>query len=147
MIVICITGLALINGTQFISALGTEALERARNIALQADVVAAMTLEALQGTSRAFDEAIHSARPHRGQQAVAGRLRKLLQYGGNSSEITGQVLRVCKSVEVNSDMAWPHRARVLDLVSRILRKSRSHLTHITDSFNLKSVNLLCSFSH
>ena len=72
------------------SALGVEAVERAQNIALQADVVAAMTLEALQGTSRAFDEAIHLARPHRGQQAVAARLRKLLQCGGNMSEITGK---------------------------------------------------------
>ena len=72
------------------SALGVEAVERAQNIALQADVVAAMTLEALQGTSRAFDEAIHLARPHRGQQAVAARLRKLLQCGGDMSEITGK---------------------------------------------------------
>ena len=80
----------MINGTQFIASLGVEALERAKSIALQADVVAAMTLEALQGTSRAFDEAIHLARPHRGQQAVAARLRKLLQYGGNMSEITGK---------------------------------------------------------
>uniref|UniRef100_H2YBK7 Histidine ammonia-lyase n=1 Tax=Ciona savignyi TaxID=51511 RepID=H2YBK7_CIOSA len=81
-------GLALINGTQFIAAIGSEAVERARYIALQADVVAALTLEALQGTSRAFDAAIHGARPHKGQQAVAQRIRRLLQYGGTPSEIT-----------------------------------------------------------
>lgn len=86
------TGLALINGTQFMAALGAEAIERAKRIALQADVAAALTLEALQGTSRAFDEAIHSARPHPGQQAVAARLRKLLKYGSEMSEITGCVL-------------------------------------------------------
>uniref|UniRef100_H2YBK8 Histidine ammonia-lyase n=1 Tax=Ciona savignyi TaxID=51511 RepID=H2YBK8_CIOSA len=80
--------LALINGTQFIAAIGSEAVERARYIALQADVVAALTLEALQGTSRAFDAAIHGARPHKGQQAVAQRIRRLLQYGGTPSEIT-----------------------------------------------------------
>lgn len=74
------------------AALGAEAIERAKRIALQADVAAALTLEALQGTSRAFDEAIHSARPHPGQQAVAARLRKLLKYGSEMSEITGCVL-------------------------------------------------------
>ncbi|XP_078489357.1 histidine ammonia-lyase [Ciona intestinalis] len=81
-------GLALINGTQFIASIGSEAVERAKYIALQADVVAALTLEALLGTSRAFDSAIHAARPHKGQQAVAQRIRRLLQYGGNPSEIT-----------------------------------------------------------
>merc|ERR1719322_2103202 len=59
-------GLAMINGTQFICALGSEAVERAEYLALQADVVAALTVEALSGISRAFDEDIHKARPHPG---------------------------------------------------------------------------------
>lgn len=70
------------------SALGAEAVERAKRIALQADVVASLTLEALQGTSKAFDAAIHEARPHKGQQAVAKRIRALLNYGDDPSEIT-----------------------------------------------------------
>lgn len=48
-------GLALINGTQLITSIGAEALERAGVIAKQADVVASLTLEVLKGTSRAFD--------------------------------------------------------------------------------------------
>lgn len=48
-------GIALINGTQLIASLGAEALERAETVARQADVVAALTLEVLKGTSRAFD--------------------------------------------------------------------------------------------
>ena len=80
----------MINGAQFITALGCEALERANRIALQADVVAALTLEVLQGTSRAFDEAIHLARPHKGQIEVAKRLRTLLQYKCQLSEISGK---------------------------------------------------------
>ncbi|CAK8690659.1 unnamed protein product [Clavelina lepadiformis] len=91
-------GLALINGTQFIASLGSEAVQRAKQIALQADVAAALTLEALQGTSRAFDEAIHEARPHKGQLAVAKRLRALLQYGADPSEIT-QSHRNCDRVQ------------------------------------------------
>ncbi|KAA0183679.1 hypothetical protein HAZT_HAZT008272 [Hyalella azteca] len=48
-------GLALINGTQFITAIGTLALSKAENIVRQCDVVAALTLEVMKGTSRAFD--------------------------------------------------------------------------------------------
>ncbi|KAG7173174.1 Histidine ammonia-lyase-like [Homarus americanus] len=52
-------GIALINGTQLITSLGAEALERAEIVAKQADVVAALTLEVLKGTSRAFDSESH----------------------------------------------------------------------------------------
>ena len=48
-------GISLINGTQLITGLGVEALSRAELIAKQADVVAALTLDVLQGTPRAFD--------------------------------------------------------------------------------------------
>lgn len=48
-------GIALINGTQLITSIGAEALERAETVARQADVVAALTLEVLKGTSKAFD--------------------------------------------------------------------------------------------
>ena len=48
-------GLALINGTQFITAIGALALTKAESIARQADVVAALSLEVLKGSSRAFD--------------------------------------------------------------------------------------------
>lgn len=71
-------GLALINGTQFICALGTEALVRSVNATRVADIVGAMTLEALRGTFKAFDARIHAARRHTGQVKVAGRMRSLL---------------------------------------------------------------------
>lgn len=48
-------GLALINGTQMITSLGAEAVERAQAIARQADIIAALTLEVLKGTTKAFD--------------------------------------------------------------------------------------------
>ncbi|KAJ1353493.1 Histidine ammonia-lyase [Parelaphostrongylus tenuis] len=51
-------GLALINGTQMVTAIGAYALERAHNIARQADVIAALSLDILKGTTRAFDPAI-----------------------------------------------------------------------------------------
>jgi histidine ammonia-lyase len=79
-------GLAMINGTQMMTAVSVEALVRAERAALTADVVAAMTLEALRGTVRAFDPAIHAARPHPGQGEVASRLRDLLG-GPDPSEL------------------------------------------------------------
>jgi histidine ammonia-lyase len=45
----------MINGTQFMTALGAEALIRAERAVIQADIIAALTLEALQDTHKAFD--------------------------------------------------------------------------------------------
>ncbi|HYH86191.1 MAG TPA: aromatic amino acid lyase, partial [Pyrinomonadaceae bacterium] len=72
-------GLALLNGTQALTAVGALALERALRLARTADVSGAMSLEALKGTPAAFDERIHAARPHRGQVEVAAHLRELLR--------------------------------------------------------------------
>lgn len=71
-------GLALLNGTQAITAVGALALARALRIVELADLAGAMTLEALRGTPAAFDERIHAARPHPGQITVAAHLRRLL---------------------------------------------------------------------
>jgi histidine ammonia-lyase len=71
-------GLALLNGTQAMSAVGALALHRAERLTRLADVSGAMSLEALKGTPVAFDERIHAARPHAGQLAVAAHLRELL---------------------------------------------------------------------
>src|SRR6267378_8461250 len=72
-------GLALLNGTQAMGAVGGLALQRADQLARLADVAGAMSLEALRGTPVAFDERIHGARPHAGQREVAGHLRALLE--------------------------------------------------------------------
>jgi histidine ammonia-lyase len=72
-------GLALLNGTQAMGAVGALALYRAERLVRLADVAGAMTLEALKGTPVAFDERIHAVRPHPGQLAVAAHLRELLR--------------------------------------------------------------------
>jgi len=72
-------GIALLNGTQAMCAVGGLALHRAERIVFLADVAGAMTLEAVRGTPVAFDERIHAARPHPGQVAVAAHLRELLR--------------------------------------------------------------------
>lgn len=72
-------GLALLNGTQAMTAVGGLALHCALRLAQLADVAGAMTLEALKGTPAAFDKRIHNARPHPAQIAVAAHLRELLR--------------------------------------------------------------------
>jgi histidine ammonia-lyase len=72
-------GLALCNGTQMMSAYGVYILERALRLVKYADLIGAMSLEALQGSSRPFDERIHSLRPHPGQMAVAENVRRILE--------------------------------------------------------------------
>ncbi|QUW00090.1 histidine ammonia-lyase [Chloracidobacterium sp. MS 40/45] len=71
-------GLALLNGTQAMSAVGGLALSRLLELAELADIAGALSLDALHGTATAFDARIHAARPHPGQTAVAGHLRALL---------------------------------------------------------------------
>jgi histidine ammonia-lyase len=72
-------GLSLVNGTQYMTSLGTLALLEAELLCLVADIAGAMSLEALKGSSRPFDERLHAARPHPGQAAVARNLRALLE--------------------------------------------------------------------
>jgi histidine ammonia-lyase len=71
-------GLALVNGTQGMLAIGSLALQRAEALTRTADVVAAMTIEASLGTDRPFDERLQALRPHPGQSVSASNLRRLL---------------------------------------------------------------------
>ncbi|GAO05268.1 histidine ammonia-lyase [Anaeromyxobacter sp. PSR-1] len=71
-------GLALVNGTQAMAAVGTLALLRAERLAALADLAGAMTLEGLLGSHRPFAPEIQAARGQPGQIAAAAHLRALL---------------------------------------------------------------------
>lgn len=71
-------GLALVNGTQFISALASLALADLEVWVPLADEIAALSVEALRGSRVPFDAEIHEARPHQGQVRTAQRMRDLL---------------------------------------------------------------------
>ena len=70
-------GLALINGTQAMCAVGALALYDALRLCQLADIACSFTMEALLGRIDAFDERVHRIRPHKGQQTVAKNVRKL----------------------------------------------------------------------
>ena len=71
-------GVALINGTQPMSAIGVLAVHDALRLICDATIASSLSLEALRGTRVAFDERIHAIRPHEGQIDVASAQRKVL---------------------------------------------------------------------
>ncbi|MFC1476736.1 histidine ammonia-lyase [Fibrobacterota bacterium] len=71
-------GLALINGTQVMASIGCLVVEEAELLMKSAQIAGAMSLEALKGTSKAFDEKIHAVRPHPGQVRCAENMRKIV---------------------------------------------------------------------
>jgi len=70
-------GLALINGTQAMTAIGALVVHDAQRLATLADIAGAMSLEALKGTAAAFDARVTDVRAHPGAASVAGNLRRL----------------------------------------------------------------------
>jgi len=71
-------GLALNNGTQVMTGIGVLAYLEAQNLVQTADIIAAMTIDALKGTPRAFDPLVHKLRPHKGQVNSAYNIRTVL---------------------------------------------------------------------
>jgi histidine ammonia-lyase len=115
-------GLALINGTQFILAFAIKAVQRAHNCMEAADIIGAMSLEALTGTKAPFDERLHDLRPYTGNKLVAQRLRAILK----DSEIMqshvdcGRVqdpysLRCMPQVHGASRNAWLHLKELTEI--------------------------------
>jgi histidine ammonia-lyase len=72
-------GLSLVNGTQFMCAMGALAAVRARRLAVTADLACAQSLEALQGSRTSFQAAVHRSRPLKGQQQAAANVWRLLE--------------------------------------------------------------------
>jgi histidine ammonia-lyase len=87
-------GLALINGTQMMTAYAALAAHRARQLAKTADIAAAISVEALRGTDTAYDERIHRLRPFAGQRAVAANLRLLMKKSALRESHRSNDLRV-----------------------------------------------------
>lgn len=71
-------GLALINGTQMMTAFTSYVTARARSLVKQCDIASTMTLEALLGTDRACHPLLHAARPHHGQQISSENILRLM---------------------------------------------------------------------
>jgi histidine ammonia-lyase len=115
-------GLALINGTQFILAYAVKAVQRLHNCLEAADIIGAMSLEALTGTKAPFDERLHELRPFVGSKLVAQRLRLLLEGSAimQSHIDCGRVqdpysLRCMPQVHGASRNAWLHLKELTEI--------------------------------
>ena len=115
-------GLALINGTQFILSFAVKAVQRMHNCLEAADIIGAMSLEALTGTKAPFDERLHQLRPYAGTQLVAQRLRLLLNDSAimQSHIDCGRVqdpysLRCMPQVHGASRNAWLHLKELTEI--------------------------------
>lgn len=115
-------GLALINGTQLMSAYGAFVAERALRLVKSADVLAAISLEALRGSLVPFDARVHSVRPHRGQAAVAGNIRRMLTES--------EILESHKDCERVQD---PYSLRCVPQVHGASRDALDHVCQVIET--------------
>jgi histidine ammonia-lyase len=114
-------GLALINGTQVMTAIAALGVLRAERLAAAADVIGAMSLESYLGTERVFDRRLNDLRPHPGQERVAFNLRALLA----GSEIVASHAD-CDRVQD------PYSFRCIPVVHGAARDSIAHVRRVTE---------------
>ena len=120
-------GLALLNGTSFMVGMGALLVRRAINLALTADTAACLSLEALYGTARAYDERVHAIRPHPRQIDCAAYLRRLLAGS--------QFLRGADSLNVQD----PYTLRCVPQVHGAVRDAIAYARWVID-IELNAVN-------
>ena len=121
-------GLALINGTAVMAALGALALYEAKRVVKMADVASAMTLEAVRGTKKAYDYDISLLKPHPGQLAVSENLNKLLELPSEISESH----KNCGKVQD------PYSLRCVPQVHGAVRQTLNHAEEVLN-YELNSV--------
>ena len=114
--------ISLINGTQGMLAVGLLATLQAEVLADTADVIGALTIDALKGTDVAFDERIQKARPHPGQLLVAENLRRMLE-----GSLIRESHRECQAVQ---------DAYSLRCIPQVHGAVRDTLTHCREVFEV-----------
>jgi histidine ammonia-lyase len=115
--------ISLINGTQAMLAVGALAILEGQVLADTADVIGALSLDALKGTDVAFDERIQKARPHAGQALVAGNLRRMLE-----GSLIRESHRQCQQVQ---------DAYSMRCIPQIHGAVRDTLTHCREVFEIE----------
>ncbi|GAB6909968.1 Histidine ammonia-lyase [Desulfosarcina cetonica] len=115
-------GLALINGTQVMSAIGALVVNDAVRLSKMADIACAMSLEVLMGSNSEFDPRIHQVRPHPGQLATADNMLRLTaesqiiaSHQGCARVQDAYTLRCAPQIHGASKDAVAHARRVIDI--------------------------------
>jgi len=115
-------GLGLINGTQFMAAFGAYGLYRFHHLLEQADVIAALTIDAVAGSKKPFDARLHEIRPFAGNQLVAQRISALLKDSKINASHLGCAkvqdpysLRCVPQIHGASRNAWLHVKEIIEI--------------------------------
>jgi histidine ammonia-lyase len=115
-------GLALINGTQVMTAIGALVVHDAVRLSKMADIACAMTLEVLMGSNSEFDPRIHQVRPHPGQMVTADNMLRLTEaseiitsHEGCARVQDAYTLRCAPQIHGASKDAVAHARRVIDV--------------------------------
>jgi len=123
-------GISLLNGTQAMLAIGCLELRTAEMLAAIADLVCAMTTDALRGTPRAFDPRIQALRPHPGQVRSAQNLMRMME----SSEIRQSHITCRRVQDAYSLRCAPQvHGAVRDCLSEARRTFDIELNSVTDN--------------
>ncbi|WP_130734699.1 histidine ammonia-lyase [Flavobacterium sp. J27] len=124
-------GLALLNGTQFMSAYGVYILIKSCKLSYLADLIGAISLEGFDGRIEPFTDLIHLVRPHKGQVQTAERIREIL----DGSEIIAQEKKHVQDPYSFRCIPQVHGASkdALDYVKRVFR---TEINSVTDNPNI-----------
>ena len=112
-------GLALLNGTQFMTAYGVWSLLKAQKLSYFADLISSISLDAFNGRSECFDELIQKVRPHKGQKKTAQNIRNFLSDSDLQSQIKDHVQD-------------PYSFRC---IPQVHGATKDVITHVLDIFN------------
>mgnify|MGYP006190701429 FL=1 len=124
-------GLALLNGTQFMSAYGVYTLIKAEKLSYLADVIGAISLEGFDGRIEPFTDLIHLIRPHKGQVVTAERMRDLLE----GSQIIAQEKKHVQDPYSFRCIPQVHGASK-DTIDYVKRVFRTEINSVTDNPNI-----------
>ncbi|HRB70804.1 MAG TPA: histidine ammonia-lyase [Flavobacterium sp.] len=124
-------GLALLNGTQFMSAYGAYVLLKASKYAYLADLIGAISLEGFDGRIEPFNELIHLVRPHKGQINTAKRFQELLE----DSEIIAQPKKHVQDPYSFRCIPQVHGASK-DTIDYVKRVFKTEINSVTDNPNI-----------
>jgi len=124
-------GLALLNGTQFMSAYGAHILMKANKFSYLADLIATISLEAFDGSIEPFHELIHFIRPHKGQIVTANRVKGFLE----GSEIISQVKTHVQDPYSFRCIPQVHGASK-DAIDYVRKVFKTEINSVTDNPNI-----------
>lgn len=124
-------GLALLNGTQFMSAHGIYALLESNKLSKWADIIGALSIDAFDCNMAPFDELVHMVRPHKGQIKTAERIRKILE----GSEIGKQTKQNVQDPYSFRCIPQVHGA-TKDTIDFVYKSFKTEINSVTDNPNI-----------